>query len=93
MRIDIEAVGQLSELERRMSLILIQRETFPLLETQIKPGVFDVHEGTTSDLRRGWSVPRVDGCQKAVCEVNPVLLGAQNGRREAHSDLSAPKGC
>jgi hypothetical protein len=43
----------LSELERRMSLILIQRETFPLLETQIKPGVFDVHKGTTSDLRRG----------------------------------------
>jgi hypothetical protein len=53
MRIDIEAVGQLSELERRMAIILIQPETFPLLKTHIRPGVFDVHEGTTSDLRWG----------------------------------------
>jgi hypothetical protein len=54
----MEAVGQWSDLERRMAIILIQRETFPLLKTHIRPGVFDVHEGTASGFRRGWSIPR-----------------------------------
>ena len=54
----MEAVGQLWGLQKRVAIILIQRETFPLLKTHTRPGVLDVHEGTVSGLRRGWSVPR-----------------------------------
>jgi hypothetical protein len=54
----MEVVGQLSGLQKRVAIILIQRETFPLLKTHTRPGVLDVHLGTASGLRRGWLVPR-----------------------------------
>jgi uncharacterized protein (TIGR02118 family) len=42
---------ELPELEGGTSIILIQRETFPLFGTQTELGFFEVDEGTASDLR------------------------------------------
>jgi hypothetical protein len=78
----------LPELEGGTSIILIQRETFPLFGTQTVLGFFEVDEGTASDLRVKVVTPGMERCRNTVWRItNPVLRGAQNGRREACSHL------
>jgi hypothetical protein len=80
---------ELPELEGGTSIILIQRETFPLFGTQTVLGFFEVDDGTPSDLRVRVVSPGMERCRNTVWHItNPVLLGAQNGRREACSRVS-----
>ena len=83
------------DLEVETSIILIPRETFRLLGTQIRLPLLEVDEETASDFRpEGWSAPGMMGCRNAASYVtNLVLLGAQNGRCQACSHISASQRC
>jgi hypothetical protein len=85
---------RLPDLEGGTSIILIPRETFRLAETRIGLPLFEVDEGTPPISPEGWSAPGMEGCRNAGwCITNLVSPGAQNGRREACSRISAPQRC
>jgi hypothetical protein len=80
------------DVEEGTSIILIRRETFCLLGTRIELLHPRCRRGSgLGSLAQGWSAPGMAGCRSTDWRVkNLVSLGAQNGRRETYSHLSAP---
>jgi len=80
------------DVEEGTSIILIRRETFCLLGTRIELLHPRCRRGSgLGSHAQGWSAPGMAACRSTDWRVkNLVSLGAQNGRRETYSHLSAP---